>query len=111
MASERERAREEYLRIRELALKEDKKARLSKVWADILYMLTSLAVVIAGIYVATKWTDLTGSDRAVSIVLCVAAGAVCVVLAGLFTKKMLRHKKELHDLQQKMEDLESRYHL
>lgn len=111
MASEKERAREEYLRIREIALKEDKKARIWKIWADILYMLTSLAVVIAGIYVATKWTDLTGSSRAVYITLCIAAGAVCVVLAGFATRKMLRHKKELHDLQQKLDDLESRYHL
>ena len=111
MASEKERAREEYLRIRELALKEDKKERLWKILADILYMLTSLAVVIAGIYVATKWTDLEGSSRTVSIVLCVVAGAVCVVLAGLATKQMLKHKKALHDHQQKLDDLESKYHL
>ena len=111
MASEKERAREEYLHIREIALKEDKKARISKMWADILYMLTSLVVVIAAIYVATKWTDMTGSSRAIAIVLCIAAGAVCVVLAGVATRKMLKHKKELHGLQQKLDDLESRYHL
>lgn len=111
MASEKERAREEYLRIREIALKEDKKMRISKMWADILYMLTSLMVVIAAIYVATKWTDMDGSTRAIAIVLCIAAGAVCVVLAGVATRVMFKHKKELHGLQQKLDDLESRYHL
>ena len=39
MASERERAKEEYLRVRESALKTDKQFRLSKVWMDTHYLL------------------------------------------------------------------------
>lgn len=111
MASEKERAREEYLRIRELALKEDKKARLSKVWMDTHYLLCMAVVIIAAIYVSTKWTDLDGSARVLAVVICIAIGVVFAALGTFPTKKMLKHKKELHDLQQKLDDLESRYHL
>lgn len=111
MASEKERAREEYLRIRELALKADKKARLSKVWMDTHYLLCMAVVIIAGIYVSTKWTDLEGSARVLSVLACIAIGVVFAALGTFPTRKMLKHKKELHDLQQKLDDLESRYHL
>ena len=111
MATERERGKDEYLRIRELALKADKKARLSKVWMDTHYLLCMAVVIIAGIYVATKWTDLEGSARLIAVLLCIAAGVVFAALGTFPTRKMLKHKKELHDLQQKLDDLESRYHL
>ena len=111
MASEKERAREEYLRIRELALKEEKKALWSKVWMDTHYLLCMAVVLIAGIYVATKWTDLEGSARFLAVTFCIAVGVVFTALGSIPTRKMLKHKKELHDLRQKLDDLESRYHL
>lgn len=111
MASEKERAREEYLRIRELALKTDKKARLSKVWVDTHYLLCGAVIIVAGIYLFTKWTDLVGSARWIAIAICVAIAAVFIALGSIPTRTMLKYKKELHDHQQKLDDLESRYHL
>ena len=111
MASEKERAREEYLRVREQALKADRKERLAKVWMDTHYLLCGGAIIAAVILLASKWSDLSGGDRWLWIAVSVAAVGVFIALGSIPTRKMLRHKKELHDLQQKLEDLESKYHL
>ncbi len=111
MASEKERAREEYLRIREQALKEDRKSRLSKVWMNTHDLLCGAAIIAAVVYLVSKWTDLSGGGRWIWIGICVVAVGVFIALGSIPTRKMLKHKKELHDLQQKLEDMESRYHL
>lgn len=111
MASERERAKEEYLVIRENALKTDKKVRVAKLLADILYMLCGGVIIAAFITLFSLWTQLTAGQIAMYIALFAVGFAVMVVLAGMMSRVMLKRKKVLHDLQQKMEDLESRYHL
>ena len=111
MASERERAREEYLRIREQALKVDRKGRLAKVWMDTHYLLCGGAIIVAAVLLVSNWTDLSAGNRWMWIAVSVAAVGVFIALGSIPTRKMLRHKKELHDLQQKLEDLESKYHL
>ena len=111
MASEKERAREEYLRIREQALKADRKGRLAKVWTDTHYLLCGGAIIAAVILLVSNWTDLSGGSRWMWVAVSVVAVGAFIALGSIPTRKMLRHKKELHDLQQKLEDLESRYHL
>ena len=54
MASERERAKEEYLVLREKALKVEKKYSLIKMLSDILYMLCG-GVIIGAIFMATDY--------------------------------------------------------
>ena len=111
MASERERAKEEYLAIREKALKMDKKVRIAKMLSDILYMLCGGVIIAAFITLFSMWTQLTGGQVALYIALFAVGFVVMVVLAGAMSRVMLKRKKVLHDYQQKMEDLESRYHL
>lgn len=111
MASERERAREEYLRIREQALKADKKERLAKMWMDIHYMLTGAIFIGVGVYLFAKWTDITPAARWGILGVGAVIAVAFVAFASIPTRKMLKHKKELHDLQQKLDDLESKYHL
>ena len=111
MASEKERAREEYLRLRELALKEDKKERLARVWRDLHYGCCGFLCIGAGVYLFAKWTDLTSTSRWLMIGGAVVAIAIFIALGSFPTRKMFKHKKELHDLQQKLDDLESKYHL
>ncbi len=111
MASEREKAKEEYLVIRENALKMDKKVRVAKMLSDILYMLCGGVIIAAFVTMFSTWTQLSGGQIALYIALFALGFIVMVVLAGLMSRVMLKRKKVLHDLQQKMEDLESRYHL
>lgn len=111
MASERERAKEEYLVVRENALKMDKKVNISKMLSDILYMLCGGVVIAAIVHLFSMWTTLEGGQRVLYIALWLVAFAVMVVLAGVMSRVMLKRKKELHDLQQRMEDLESKYRL
>jgi hypothetical protein len=75
MASERERAKEEYLILREKALKVEKKYSLIKMLSDILYMLCGGVIIGALIYMFSVWTQIEGGDRVVRILL-FAAGFV-----------------------------------
>ena len=75
MASERERAKEEYLVLREQKLKVEKKHGLVKMLADILYMLSGGVIIGALIYMFSVWTQIEGGDRVVRILL-FAAGFV-----------------------------------
>ena len=111
MASERERAKEEYLRTREAALKADRQFRLSKVWMDTHYLLCGAAIIAVAVIIAVNWVSMSPAWRVAGILIAVAAAILLVALGALPTKHMLRRKKELHDLQQKMADLEDRYHL
>lgn len=111
MASERERAKDEYLVLRENALKMDKKVRMSKLLSDILYMLCGGVIIAAIVHMFSMWAQLEGGERVMYIGLWLVGFAVMVVLAGVMSRVMLKRKKELHDLQQKMEDLETKYHL
>ena len=111
MASERERAKEEYLVLREDALKVEKSYNLIKMLADILYMLCGGVIIGAFIYMFSVWTQIEGGDRVVRILLFVVAFFASVALAAVVSRVALKKKKELHDLQVKLEDLESKYHL
>ena len=111
MASERERAKEEYLVLREKALKVEKKYRLIKMLSDILYMLCGGVIIGALIYMFSVWTQIEGGDRVLRILLFVAAFFASVALAAFVSRISLKKKKELHDLKVKLEDLESKYHL
>ena len=62
MASERERAKEEYLVVREQALKMDKKVSIAKMLSDILYMLCGGVIIAAFITLFSMWTQLTGGQ-------------------------------------------------
>lgn len=105
--TEKERAKADYLALREQALKVDRKAKLSKVWMDTHYLLSS-AVLVAAIAV-----NIIGAETvsAWKIIGWIAVVAVFFSLGAIPTRKMLKHKKELHDLNQKLEDLENKYHL
>lgn len=111
MASERERAKDQYLVLREQALKVEKKYSLVKMLSDILYMLCGGVIIGAFIYMFSVWTQIEGGDRVVRILLFVAAFFVAVGLAAFVSRVALKKKKELHDLKVKLEDLESKYHL
>lgn len=111
MASERERAKEEYLVIREQALKMDKKVSIAKMLSDILYMLCGGVIIAAFITMFSMWTQLSGGQVALYIALFAVGFIVMVVLASMMSRVMLGRKKILHDLKQKLEDLESKYHL
>lgn len=111
MASERERAKEEYLIVRENALKMDKKVRVSKLLSDILYMLCGGVVIAAIVHLFSVWTQIETGQRVMYIALWVVGFLVMVVLAGIMSRVMLKRKKELHGLQKKMDDLENKYHL
>jgi len=111
MASERERAKEEYLVIREQALKMDKKVSVAKMLSDILYMLCGGVIIGAFIYMFSVWTQIEGGDRVVRILLFVVAFFASVALAAVVSRVALKKKKELHDLKVKLEDLENKYHL
>lgn len=111
MSSERERAKEEYLRVRESALKTDKQFRLSKVWMDTHYLLCGGAIIAAGAIIAVNWVSMSVAWRIASVLIAVGASILLIALGALPTKHMLRRKKELHELKQKMADLEDRYHL
>lgn len=111
MASEREKAKEEYLVLREDALKVEKSYRLIKMLSDILYMLCG-GVIIAGIiYMFSVWTQTTGGERAGLIAIFVVAFLLAVCLAALVSRVSLKKKKALHDLQVRLDDLEDKYHL
>ena len=84
---------------------------MAKVWTDTHYLLCGGAIIAAAVLLVSKWTDLSAGSRWLWIAVSVAAVGVFIALGSIPTRKMLRHKKELHDLQQKLEDLESRYHL
>ena len=111
MASERERAKEEYLILREKALKVEKKYSLIKMLSDILYMLCGGVIIGALIYMFSVWTQIEGGDRVLRILLFVAAVFASVALAAFVSRISLKKMKELHDLKVKLEDLESKYHL
>jgi len=111
VASEREKAKEEYLRVRESALKTDKRYRLSKVWMDTHYLLCGGAIIAAAVAIAANWVSMSPSWRVCSILISVAGTILLAALGAVPTKQMLRRKKELHELKRKMADLEDRYHL
>ena len=111
MASEREKAKDQYLVLREQALKVEKKYNLVKMLSDILYMLCGGVIIGAFIYMFSVWTQIEGGDRVVRILLFVVAFFASVALAAVVSRVSLKKKKELHDLQVKLEDLESKYHL
>lgn len=111
MASEREKAKDQYLVLREQALKVEKSHRLIKMLSDILYMLCGGVIIGAIIYMFSVWTQIEGGDRVVRILLFVVAFFVAVGLAALVSRLALKKKKVLHDLQVKLEDLETKYHL
>ena len=74
MASEREKAKDQYLVLREQALKVEKKYNLVKMLSDILYMLCGGVIIGAFIYMFSVWTQ---TPRAVRIptIRCLAASA------------------------------------
>ncbi len=111
MASEREQAKEEYLRVREEALKTDRKFRLSKVWMDTHYLLCGGVIIAAVVIIVANWVSLSPGLRVAFILGGIAAAILLIALGAIPTKHMLKRKKELHDLKQKMADLEDRYHL
>ena len=111
MASERERAKEEYLVLREDALKVEKSYSLVKMLSDILYMLCGGVIIAAFIYMFSVWDQTTGGERAGYIAIFVAAFFVMVALAAFVSRVSLKRKKELHDLKVRLEDLEDKYHL
>lgn len=111
MASERERAKEEYLQTREAALKADRKYRLSKVWTDTHYLLCGGVIIAAIIILVVNWTAMSSTWHVWGIILGIVAAAIFILLGAIPTRQMLKNKKDLHDLQQKMADLEDRYHL
>jgi len=111
MASEREKAKEEYLRLREEALKTDKKFRLAKVWIDTHYLLCGGAIIAAAVLIVVNWVSLTTGGKIAAILVSVAVAILLVALGAFPTKHMLKRKKELHELKQKMASLEDRYHL
>ncbi len=111
MASERERAKEEYLVLREQKLKVEKKHGLVKMLADILYMLSGGVIIGALIYMFSVWTQIEGGDRVVRILLFAAGFVAVIALAAFVGRAALKKQKELHDLQVKLEDLENKYHL
>jgi len=111
MASEREKAKEEYLHTREAALKTDKRYRLSKVWMDTHYLLCGAAIIAAAVIIAVNWAAMSPALRVWAILFSIAGAILLVALGAIPTKHMLKRKKELHDLQVKMADLEDRYRL
>lgn len=111
MASERERAKDEYLVLREKALKVEKSYSLVKMLSDILYMLCGGVIIAAFIYMFSVWDQTTGGERAGYIAIFVAAFFVMVAVAAFVSRVSLKRKKELHDLKVRLEDLEDKYHL
>ena len=111
MASERERAKEEYLVLREDALKVEKSYSMVKMFSDILYMLCGGVIIAAFIYLFSVWDQTTGGERAGLIAMFVAAFFVMVGLAAFVSRVSLKKKKALHDLRVKLEGLEDKYHL
>ncbi len=109
--SEKEKARERYLALREQALKADKRARLFKVWTDTHYLLAGGIVLAAFIFLFTNWTTLSGPRIALTIAIWAFAVLAWVALGAIPTRKQLASKKILHDLQQQLSDLEAKYHL
>lgn len=109
--SEKEKARERYLALREQALKADKRARLFKVWTDTHYLLAGGIILAAFIYLFTNWTTLSGANVALTICIWTLAVLVWVALGAIPTRKQLASRKTLHDLKQQLYDLESKYHL
>lgn len=111
MASEREQAKTEYLKLREEALKTDKRFRLSKVWVDTHYLLCGGAIIAAIVLIVANWVSMSAGGRIAAILASLGAEILLVALGAFPTKHMLKRKKELHELRQKMADLEDRYHL
>lgn len=111
MASERERAKDEYLVLREKSLKVEKSYSLVKMLSDILYMLCGGVIIAAFIYMFSVWDQTTGGERAGYIALFVAGLLLLVAVAAFVSRVSLKRKKELHDLKVRLEDLEDKYHL
>lgn len=105
--TEKERAREEYLKLREEALKFDRKERLSKVWMDTHYLLCGGLLIAAIAYFFINKDAVSFGTIAVWVAVIVAF----IAFGAVPTSKMNKNKKQVHDLRQKLDDLESKYHL
>lgn len=111
MASERDQAKEEYLRLREQYAKASKKTAMSKLWVDIHYMLCGGVIIAAIIVLFANWTSMDASWHVWGIVIAVAAAAAFIAFGAVPTGRNLKNKKELHDLEQQLASLEDRWHL
>lgn len=111
MASEREQAKEKYLAVRKQYTKAAKKASMSKLWVDIHYMLCGGVIIAAIIILFANWANMSTSEHVWGIVIAIAAAAAFIAFGTVPTKKNLKDKKEVHDLEQELATLEDRWHL
>ena len=112
MASEREKAKDEYLKLREQGDKVAKKVSYSQLWVSIHYMLFCGGIILAAIVVLfAKWDGFTATRRVLAIVIAVAAEIVMLLLGKIPTAKNLKNKKDLDDIQRQLATLEDKYHL
>ncbi len=111
MASEREQAKEKYLAVREQYTKAAKKASMSKLWVDIHYMLCGGVIIAAIIILFANWANMSASEHVWGIVIAIVAAVAFIAFGTVPTKKNLKDKKEVHDLEQELATLEDRWHL
>ena len=111
MASEREQAKERYLEVREAYAKAAKKQSLSKMWVDIHYMLCGGVIIAEIIILFANWANMTASQHVWGIVIAVLAAVAFIAFGTVPTRKNLKDKKVVHDLEQELASLEDRWHL
>lgn len=111
MASEREQAKERYLELREQYTKASKRASMSKLWVDIHYMLCGGVIIAAIIILFANWEAMSSSAHIWGILAAIAAAVAVIAFGAVPTRKNLKDKKIVHDLEQELASLEDRWHL